>query len=262
MSLAKLLATSLSAWQEASTRPGILSRAGHRNVMNFRALCAGYFNQMADLMTLEAPEQHYGTIEPHVRAAMAKSQPVLLDAYKRHAKVAYMLSYGMDVMSEASVSLPKGKLGANDKLDRVGLTGQAAVDYTLMHGGELIKGIDSYTLKIMRGIIADGIDGQLGVDGVVRKIRAEFRDMAGYRARSIATTEMNDAMSEAAINKIRDVGLDGKRWIVSPGACPICQANMEQGIIPVEQTFSSGQMRPPGHPGKCRCALAGARLPK
>jgi hypothetical protein len=263
------LYTSAVYLQEASKLPGVLGRAGWSNVVSFRGHVAAYFKAMAGSIDITAPANHYGVIEPHIRAVMAANQQSLLDAYMVHARKALVLGAELEVhLQEADTGASASIDGSSSaektllqKLDRLGLTGQQAVDYIIAHGAELVSGIDVYTLKVMRSIIAEGIEDQLGVDGTVRLIRKEMTDMSFARARSIATTEMNDAMSEAALNKIKAVGLNGKRWIVSPGACPLCQANKAQGIIPVNQPFQSGHQRPPGHPGKCRCAVAGARLP-
>jgi hypothetical protein len=264
------LYTTAAYLQEASKLPGVLGRAGWSNVVSFRGHVAAYFQAMASSVDLTAPANHYGMIEPHVRAVMAANQGMLLSGYLAHAQKALVLgaeleSHLQEADGGASADVDRGSSTDKsllDKLDRLGLTGQEAVDYIIAHGAKMVRGIDTYTLKVMRSVIAQGVEDQLGVDGTVRLIRKEFTEMKTARARSIATTEMNDAMSEAAINKIKAVGLDGKIWIASPGACPLCQANKAQGIIPVNQPFQSGHQRPPGHPGKCRCAVAGARLPK
>lgn len=258
--------------REASLRPGVLGRAGWSNVVSFRGSVAGYFNHMADSLDLSAPANHYGLIEPHLRSVMMKAQPLLVDSYNVHARKALLLGAQLDdeLMQEATgqaaadftniLRSSQAEASLLKKLDRLGLTGQEAVDYVIAHGAEMVVGIDAYTLKVMRSVIAEGIEEQKGVEGTMRAIRKEFKDMSVKRARSIATTEMNDAMSEASLNKIKNGTGGGKRWIRSPGACPICTLNAAQGIIPVNQAFQSGHMRPPGHPGKCRCAVVGARL--
>lgn len=282
----KRLLTALRAMQEAVARPGILSMAGWKLVVGFRADVSMYFKQMAAAIDLtHAGENDYGLIEPHLLSVIRQAQPQLLNSYLRHAKAAYLLSGKKPVYTGGQIYASGEVKEADDravfavsrsasplqrakeeelyaKLDRLGLTGQQAIDYITEHGAELVKGIDDYTIKILREIIAEGIESQLGVQGTVKRIREEFGSMSTSRARSIATTEMNDAMSEAALDKIVSVGLDGKRWIRSTGACPLCDGNAKQGIIPVGQAFQSGHQRPPGHPGKCRCAVAGARLPK
>jgi HK97 family phage portal protein len=53
---------------------------------------------------------------------------------------------------------------------------------------------------------------------------------------------------------------DGKRWIAHEGACPQCQANEDEGIIPAGDLFGGGVVAPPQHP-HCICDLEDAYLP-
>ncbi len=54
---------------------------------------------------------------------------------------------------------------------------------------------------------------------------------------------------------------DGKRWIDHAGACPQCQANAAQGVIPTGELFDGGVVAPPQHPN-CICDLQDAWLPE
>lgn len=272
--MTKNLITALQAWHEAAKRPGVLSRDGWKVAVQFRRAVAAYFLSMASAINLShIADNDYGHIEPHLRHVMVQAQPLILSAYKVYAKLAwdiaakqpvytggqlYPVQEAQTTASTAFTTDDTDKLLA--ALDRLGLTGKAAVDYIAAHGAELVVGLDDYTLKVMQSIISQGVEDQIGVQGIVKNIRAEFSSMSGSRAKSIAATETNDAFSEVALRKIEAVGLDGKRWIRSPGACPICVGNASQGIIPLNQAFVSGHQRPPAHPGKCRCAVAGARL--
>ena len=80
------------------------------------------------------------------------------------------------------------------------------------------------------------------------------------RAQMIARTETNDALSQASMDKMRDMGIDGKEWLTGD-PCEICAANEADGVIPREQAFSSGHVRPPAHPN-CNCSLAPAIIKK
>jgi hypothetical protein len=257
------LQEALARWSEAQGRPGVMSASGWSIVVSFRKQVARYFLDMEkDMGTLRVPDNHYGMIEPHLMIVLRDNQATLLESYKAHGVKAFNLAGKHSVLREAGASIDTPDKPKNDlfaKLDRLGLTGQQAVDYVIAHGAELVKGIDAYTLKVMRSLIAQGIEEQKGVEGTVRLIRKEFKEMSTKRAQSIATTETNDAMSEATLQKIKSLGGLGKRWIHSPGACPICIANSAQGIIPVDAYFQSGHQRPPAHPGKCRCAIVGTR---
>lgn len=81
------------------------------------------------------------------------------------------------------------------------------------------------------------------------------------RARQIAGTELARATSAGALARYRDNGVDAKEWMDAEDqrVCPICSENADQGAIPVDALFSSGDDAPPGHPD-CRCAPAPAWL--
>lgn len=142
-----------------------------------------------------------------------------------------------------------------------GMTAEEAALYASVRAGELVSGINATTQKIIADVIEEGITQQLGVDGTKRLLQASLKDMAANRARMIASTEMNDAFSEATMRKLERMQVEYKQWITSADACDeICVPNEEQGPIPIDDLFQSGDARPPAHPN-CRCAVSGARAP-
>ena len=47
----------------------------------------------------------------------------------------------------------------------------------------------------------------------------------------------------------------GKQWITSQDeGCPECQANMDEGVIGLDEAFESGDTEPPAHPN-CECDI-------
>jgi len=146
-----------------------------------------------------------------------------------------------------------------------------AVNYANRHISEvkLIDGITEETRKTISKVIADGIDNKRGVDGLARDIKNHFDWMGrgrpselkgktlASRARMIARTETNDALSQAFMDRSRNMGIEYKEWIVTY-PCPQCEYNAAEGVVPMDHIFSGGVERPPQHPN-CRCALAPAR---
>ncbi|KKM76987.1 hypothetical protein LCGC14_1374680, partial [marine sediment metagenome] len=76
----------------------------------------------------------------------------------------------------------------------------------------------------------------------------------------IATTEMNNAMSESSLQQFIARGRQFKTTVVAADPCPICSANHAQGPIRLNNSFQSGHQHPAFHP-RCRCALVPARAP-
>jgi SPP1 gp7 family putative phage head morphogenesis protein len=75
---------------------------------------------------------------------------------------------------------------------------------------------------------------------------------------SVATTEINRAVSAATLDVYGQMGVTGKSWLTAADqrVCPTCDRNASDGAIPLDAGFSSGDAAPPAHPGGCRCALA------
>ena len=137
---------------------------------------------------------------------------------------------------------------------------QSAINYASKRAGWLIKNMNTETVSRLQTVISNGIANKRGVPGVTSDLRKAFTDMSGPRAKMIARTETNDALSQAFMDRAKDMKIEAKEWIVSD-PCPICAGNEGDGVIPIDESFSSGHDRPPAHPN-CRCAVAPARLRK
>ncbi len=139
-----------------------------------------------------------------------------------------------------------------------------AVDYASKRGAQLVTQMDATTKERLARVIADGIQNKRGIPGLAREIRSTFADMTRFRSNLIARTETADALSQASLDNMKAMEIDGKEWVTVGDADvdeDICAANEDQGVIPVGQAFQSGHSAPPGHPD-CRCAISPARLPR
>lgn len=155
---------------------------------------------------------------------------------------------------------------------------QEAIDWAKKYIAKikLVDGLNEETVKQISNVIADGIKNKRGIPGIKSDIRHTFEWMArgapsdikgltlASRAEMIARTETSNALSQASLGRMKDMGITGKEWVTSGDARVsknICLPNEGQKVIPVDEAFQSGHMAPPGHP-RCRCALAPARLGK
>jgi len=136
-----------------------------------------------------------------------------------------------------------------------------AVDWAEKQGAKLVTQMDEETKRRLAKTISDGIANKRGIPSLARDIRGTFGDMSRYRSQLIARTETANALSQASLDRMKDMEIEGKEWVtVGDGkVSPECQNNEAEGVIPVGQMFSSGVDAPPQHPD-CRCAIAPARL--
>lgn len=141
---------------------------------------------------------------------------------------------------------------------------KAAIDWAKTQGAQLVTQMDVETKRRLALTISNGISNKRGIPGLSRDIRNTFGDMTKYRSELIARTETAQALSQASLDTMADMEIDGKEWVTSGSTFSQedeCGENEAQGIIPVGQAFSSGHQAPPAHPD-CECTVAPARLPK
>lgn len=140
---------------------------------------------------------------------------------------------------------------------------QGAIDWAGKHSATLVTQMAEETQRRLALTISNGIAKKRGIPGLARDIRNTFGDMTKYRSELIARTETAGALSQASLDSMADMEIDGKEWVTAGDdlVSDECQANEAEGVIPVGQAFSGGVMAPPQHPD-CRCSLAPARLPK
>ncbi len=121
-----------------------------------------------------------------------------------------------------------------------------------------VKGISETTHVQLADILARGATEGAGVDTIARDItstmKSQWPDLKAGRARTIANTEVNRAMSKATRDTYSRNGIEKQEWITTGDdrVCDICEANEAQGAV--KSDFTSGDTEPPAHP-ICRCAL-------
>jgi len=136
-----------------------------------------------------------------------------------------------------------------------------AIDWAEKRGAALVTQMDIETKRRLAYTISQGIENKRGIPGLARDIRGEFADMTKYRSDLIAKTETRQALFQASHDRMVDMGIDGKEWVLGAGGaegnCDDCLANAAAKVIPVNEEFPI----PEGdiHPG-CTCAIAPARL--
>ncbi len=136
-----------------------------------------------------------------------------------------------------------------------------AISWAEKHGARLVTQMDEETKRRLAHTISTGIENKRGVPGLARDIKKTFGDMTRYRSQLIARTETAFALSDASLNTMDDMGIEGKEWVTAGDdrVSEECQMNEAEGVIPITQIFSGGTMAPPQHPD-CRCSLAPARI--
>jgi len=160
--------------------------------------------------------------------------------------------------SAEMVSYGKTKLGLPVLFE--GPPIEQAIEWAEKHCATLIKGMNEETKSQLVKVISDGIANKRGIPGLSRDIRKSFDGMGKYRSQLIARTETANALSQASLDRMEEMGIEGKEWVTAGGdVCEICLENEAMGIIPFDSTFPSGDSAPPAHPSCC-CALAPARL--
>lgn len=214
---------------------------------------------------------------------MTSAEQAKLDAMME-AFEAYVSSSGM------IESLTKDLL---EKIGKsvTGATRQEILDMARNQAADMVKNITAQMRERMRDVIAQGLEDQIGVDGIARKLREgltltdsglaqldsyrqelidkgippdseEFAkkmldkeaELVRDRAKLIAHTEAANAVEggERAVALKRGVTHKGALTVSDGRVCDECAANEAAGMIPVDQAFPSGEQTANTHP-RCRC---------
>jgi|GEM_PF-6335005 len=168
----------------------------------------------------------------------------------------------------ADVLAGVGSDAAGAVLGQVGLTGDdaivdrvsaAAVQAARDQAAELVSQVDESTRDMLRDVIADGLEQNLGTDGIADLIQ-ESAAFGDDRAQLIAHTEVRNANERGALEGMRgarDAGVNIKKEVLlGPNACEVCIENADAGPIDVDESFPSGDLAPGFHV-RCECAVTG-----
>lgn len=140
-----------------------------------------------------------------------------------------------------------------------------AVAYARAHCATLVTEMGKETQRRIANIIANNIAHKGGIQGITSELRNTFKlmkqgdGMSVSRARMIARTETNNALSQSFLDRGTSMGVEYKEWVVF-APCALCAVNAGV-VIPMNAQFPSGHYRPTVHP-HCNCALAPALRPK
>ncbi len=130
--------------------------------------------------------------------------------------------------------------------------------------GDFLSGLASRAVQIVQGIVSNLIEkvtalfgkGGDSSDGkaLSEVISGSVTDWAEGYAETIGITEVTASIEETILDDWRKQGVTKIIWVISPGACTICENNAKAGPIAPGTKFPSGDIFPPAHP-RCRCHL-------
>jgi hypothetical protein len=261
----------LAVFLEKAQRPGLLGLVGKTVQRRCTSDLKGYFSALGNRITemrLESlAEPGRGISAEHARHAVGMRMHNLLRS-RRPLLKALLHTNIVEAITQANKIHVLAEAESDDELptdtpitDYIGWTGEEAAAYAAEQTDQVISGLDATSLQSVADAVSTGISERLGVPGTARLIKNVVDGMSTYRADMIASTEMNDAMSQAFLKKLAMNAIDYKQWILGPNPCEICEENAAASPIPMDEDFPSGDDAPPAHP-RCVCAVAGARAPQ
>lgn len=129
----------------------------------------------------------------------------------------------------------------------------------LVEAARTSMGIDDATRNMIRSIIYNGLrNGDRNTEIADALTGIGPYPFSEERARVVAHTEIARAHSQGSLSGYKLAVENGvklkKLWSVNDSPCTVCETNGDQGAIPLDDVFDSGDDAPPGHPF-CECGL-------
>jgi SPP1 gp7 family putative phage head morphogenesis protein len=133
------------------------------------------------------------------------------------------------------------------------LANNAAADWALSYGYELVRGLLSTTRDRLQREVAEYIRNSETIGELTRRI-ASGEIFGESRARMIAVTEVTRAYAEGNRAAWKASGvIEGREWRTNADelVCPVCGPLAGQ-VAGLDENFGDGISGPPAHP-RCRC---------
>jgi len=154
-----------------------------------------------------------------------------------------------------------GRDGAVQALLQIGLEEEdmtdtmraGASEYAAREAARLVKEIGPSTRDFLRADVKKAIDEGWSTAHLADELEVNYA-FSPERASTIARTEIAHADTAGNMGAYRGSGVvSGKEWIAgSETDCEECEANVDAGVIDLDEEFPSGDDAPPAHPN-CVC---------
>jgi SPP1 gp7 family putative phage head morphogenesis protein len=107
----------------------------------------------------------------------------------------------------------------------------------------------------IHSVLVSAQDAGLNPLVTARQLAAQFDQYSGWEFQRLARTEAAFAAEEGTRNQFVDLGVTHVEWLISSGACPICEGFAGQ-VFEVDDTDNL----PPAHPN-CMCSCNPVETP-
>lgn len=99
----------------------------------------------------------------------------------------------------------------------------------------------------IHGVLTSAQAAGLNPLNTARQLAAQFDQYQGWEFQRLARTESAFASEQGARDQMQDLGVQQVEWLVSAGACPICEDLAAGGPYDI----TDDDNLPPGHPNCC-----------
>lgn len=248
----------LEADARLAARNSVLIRAALRQTVDFEGVFRAY-QATSPNENLTLPQQR-----SRARAWAIINVRVNLEAFKeviyRTWATAYVLGdlaarEQLELMEQAQkadvqAGIDWSKWKPGDAVSALLLKPPKAFQRLLESQGIVWKGFSDTTLRDIGNSIGEAIELGLSAKQSAKLIMNHVASPA--RALSIAITEQNRAISQAAKERYLQANVQTWQWLTFD-PCKICAQN-DRVIVQINQPYPSGHIQTPAHPN-CRCAL-------
>jgi HK97 family phage portal protein len=184
------------------------------------------------------------------RAATGATQKAATDGLDDGTAIAALMRQYYPLLLEQAAMDAQDQLGVDLAFD---LNNPRVLD-TLARLATKVKGVAATTKDEIRALVGQATQEGWSPAQLASAIRAHGVTASATRAHLIAVTETASAYSAGSVLAYQDSGVvQGKQWIVTDDACPIC-APLADKIVALDESFADGIDYPGAHPA-CRCAL-------